>query len=114
MIQKQRVGVKYFTASRLMVVAMLLVIESCSTFTVTSKQTPNADDIFTTTKIAWAWGISDVKLQEDCSGNGLQFVAMETNWLYSLCSVATLGIIVPMEIQYRCAGVPAHDGGTIH
>jgi hypothetical protein len=90
--------------------AMLITIESCSTFTVTSNQTPKSDETKSMTVVSYLWGLSDPDIKAECKGMGLLFVATKTNYLYSLCSVVTLGIVTPMTVQYRCAGDQLHEG----
>lgn len=89
---------------------LLISVESCSTFTVKSIQTPKTDDIKSTTVVSYFWGISDPDVKAECEGKGFEFVASKTNYLYSLCSVITLGIVTPMTVQYRCAGDQLHEG----
>jgi hypothetical protein len=89
------------------------VCEGCSTVNVTARQAPSADDTYNTTVWALWWGGSDPVESVDCKGNGLKIVSMSTSWLYSLITVATLGAVVPMDVQYRCTSEPMQGGGEI-
>lgn len=88
----------------------VLIIEGCSTFTVRSQQTPKTDDTYTVTKVSYLWGLSDPVFSADCGGRGFEFVSSNTNLLYGICSVVTLGIVTPMQVTYRCTGVQLQEG----
>lgn len=103
---------------RVMVVVVTLIsfqvaLEGCSTVNVIAKQASKADDIKKTTVCALWWGGGDPVISADCNGNGMQIVSTSSNWLYSLCTVVTLGAVVPMDIQYRCTSEPMQNGGTL-
>ena len=84
-----------------------------STVTVTANQASLADDTIKKTEVALWWGISDPLENVDCKGNCLKYVSVKTNWLYSLCTVVTLGAVVPMDVEYRCMSASMQDGGTL-
>jgi hypothetical protein len=110
------VNAHHLEANRTIVLVFVLLFctfGGCSTVTVTAVQASKADDIYTKTVVALWWGGSDPEEKVDCQGNGLQFVSVKTNWLYSLCSVLTLGAVVPADIQYRCTSVPLQENGPI-
>ncbi len=90
-----------------------LSFESCSTANVTARQAPLADDTYKTTVWAMWWGASDPVESVDCNGNGLKIVSVSTSWLYSLVTVVTLGAVVPMDVEYRCASESMQGGGDI-
>lgn len=92
---------------------LMISFEGCSTVEVKALQSSKADDIYSKTVIALWWGGSDPLEEVDCNGNGLQFVQVKSNWLYSLCTVVTVGAVVPFDIHYRCTSVPMQDGGEI-
>jgi hypothetical protein len=57
------------------------------------------------TVVSWLWGFaqaSDVD-EAHCNGNGLAHVRARTNLGFSLLSVATLGIVMPQQIEWWCA-----------
>jgi hypothetical protein len=90
-----------------------IVQEGCSSISVTAKQASKADDTFKKTEFALWWGLSDPVENVDCKGNGLQVVNVSTNWIYSLCTVITLGAVVPVDVEYRCTTGSLQGGGTI-
>lgn len=95
------------------VLSFMVCAEGCSTVNVKANQTSKADDIKKTTVCALWWGASDPIVTANCNGNGLQIVSTTSNWLYSLCTVITLGAVVPMDVEYRCTSEPLQNGGTL-
>jgi hypothetical protein len=87
--------------------------DGCSTVSIIAKQASKADDTFNKTEVALWWGLSDPVENVDCKGNGLQVVNVSTNWIYSLCSVVTLGAVVPVDVEYRCTTGSLQGGDTI-
>lgn len=102
------------SGTALIVISVLFIsIEGCSAVEVKAVQSSKTDDIFSKTVVALWWGGGDPLEEVDCSGNGLQFVRVKSSWLYSLCTVVTLGAVVPFDIEYRCTSIPLQDGGEI-
>ena len=102
--------------SRLLVMmctALLFTSESCTSVHVRAKEASKADDIQRKTVVALWWGAADPVENVDCNGNGLQIVSTGTSWVYALCTVLTLGAVVPVDVEYRCTSVPLQPGGTI-
>ena len=59
---------------------------------------------------AYAWGVwvsPEIRSAEDCK-RGMYDVVVENNYFYSLASVVTLGLWMPMNVSYRCKapGIP--------
>lgn len=92
---------------------LLITLTSCSSVNVTANQASLADDTESKTVVALWWGGSDVQENVDCNGNGLKLVRVSTNWLYSLCTVVTLGAVAPFEVEYRCTTGELDGGGSI-
>lgn len=101
-------------------------MEGCSTVSVKAYQSSQADPKDTTaqkdghyykTVYALWWGASDIVQNVDCNdngqSNGLSIVNVRTNWLYSLCSIVTLGAVVPLDVEYRCTSNQLQGGGVI-
>jgi hypothetical protein len=68
---------------------------------------------------AFAWGLVrqdlavDVCRAQSLDGKGgFEEVKIETNALYILASVVTLGIWIPLKVSYRCAK-PSSPTGTL-
>ncbi|MCC5905431.1 MAG: hypothetical protein JJU13_04450 [Balneolaceae bacterium] len=58
------------------------------------------------------WGLMQARdiSADDCLSNALDEVRITTNLGYSIVSVATLGIWMPMDMRWRCAKEPLIDG----
>ena len=51
------------------------------------------------------WGlVQENDFADNCLGPGIHEVRVSTNFGYSLISVTTLGIWVPMDLEWTCAG----------
>lgn len=64
---------------------------------------------------AYLWGAyvsPEIRSAEDCR-NGMYDVVVESNYLYSLASVFTLGIWMPVDVSYRCKAPFVQGGGTV-
>jgi len=64
---------------------------------------------------AYLWGSfvsPEIRSAEDCK-NGMYDVVVENNYFYSLASVFTLGIWMPMDVSYRCKAKGVAGGGTV-
>ena len=64
---------------------------------------------------AYLWGAyvsPEIRSAEDCR-NGMYDVVVENNYFYSLASVFTLGIWMPMDVSYRCKAPGVQGGGTV-
>jgi len=62
---------------------------------------------------AYAWGVwvsPEVRSAETCK-QGMYDVVVENNYFYSLATVVTLGLWMPIDVSYRCKapGVPTGD-----
>ena len=62
---------------------------------------------------AYAWGVwvsPEIRSAETCK-QGMYDVVVENNYFYSLASVVTLGLWMPIDVSYRCKapGVPTGD-----
>jgi hypothetical protein len=104
--------VHQFVLVVLVLSSLTITFEGCSTVHVVANQASLADDTYKTTVWALWWGVSDPVESVDCNGDGLKIVSMKTNWIYSLCTVVTLGAVVPMDIEYRCT-LGSLDGGDV-
>lgn len=64
---------------------------------------------------AYLWGSfvkPEIMSAEDCK-RGMYDVVVENNYLYSLASVFTLGIWMPIDVSYRCKSPGLQGGGTV-
>ena len=59
------------------------------------------------------WGlIQENEFADNCLGQGIHEVRVSTNFGYALVSVVTLGIWVPMDIEWTCAGEAPPDSSV--
>jgi len=91
----------------------LSVLDGCSAVHVRANQASVADDIQHKTVVALWWGVDDPLESVECGGQGLHLVSVKTSWIYSLCTVVTLGAVVPMDIEYRCTSKSLEGGDDI-
>jgi hypothetical protein len=76
----------------------------CYHYRVTPASSVPADDGHSTTKHALFWGLLQERAEEpNCQGNGASEVVASTNLGYALVSVVSLGIWVPMSLEWKCA-----------
>ena len=64
---------------------------------------------------AYAWGYwvsPEITSAEQCR-QGMYDVVVESNYFYSLATVVTLGLWMPMDVSYRCRAPGAVDGGVV-
>ena len=59
-----------------------------------------------------AWVSPEILSAEECK-RGMYDVVVENNYLYSLASVVTLGIWMPVDVSFRCKAPDAVDGGVV-
>jgi len=55
---------------------------------------------------AFLWGLVQPSAIDSCSDKGVTDVRVTTNYGYQLLSVVTLGIWVPMDVEFRCTKRP--------
>jgi hypothetical protein len=76
----------------------------CYHYRIMPANTAPADDGHSTTKHAFFWGLLQERAEEpNCQGNGASEIVASTNFGYALISVATLGIWVPLTLEWKCA-----------
>ena len=62
---------------------------------------------------AWgAWVSPEVMSAETCK-RGMYDVVVENNYFYSLASVVTLGVWMPIDVSYRCKAPGVQGGGVV-
>ena len=92
------------------VLAFLLVAEGCYHFRVTAPSPDPATEYQSRTVHSFFWGLIQESVPaNDCASNALDEVTMTTNLGYSVISVVTLGIWMPMNVRWRCARQEAPD-----
>ena len=64
---------------------------------------------------AYAWGVwvsPGIRSAATCK-DGMSDVVVENNYFYSLASVVTLGVWMPMDVSYRCKAPGVQGGGVV-
>jgi len=103
--------------STALVVAALLLVGGCANYqTRVADGKPLSDQAYEgDTMHALLWGAyvkPEIMSAEDCK-HGMYDVVAENNYLYSLVSVVTIGIWMPLDVKYRCKAPGVQGGGTV-
>jgi hypothetical protein len=97
----------------LVLAASLACAQGCATYRVTI---PDSDPKVKTYRggpmQAYLWGIwyAPEVMAAECQGEGINDVVIKRNYLHDLASVLTLGIWMPVAIDFRCKA-PRGDVG---
>ncbi len=62
---------------------------------------------------AFFWGLLQSPqyiVAENCKSNAINDVYITTNYGYAFATVVSLGIWAPIDVEWRCAEQPSHDG----
>jgi hypothetical protein len=64
---------------------------------------------------AFFWGTTydPQVLAADCGREAINDVRIQRTYLYDLASVFTLGIWMPIEVEFRCASARIREGAPI-
>ena len=92
----------------------LVFVQGCAKYRLDMKDSDPAENPYKSRMMhAFAWGLL-YKPQQVTTGcdteTGINDVIVKSNYLYDLASVLTLGIWMPIEVEYRCQ---AGRGGVI-
>lgn len=90
---------------RLLIPVVLLVIAThgCYHYRVIATESA-ATEYEKRTVYSLFWGLAQENIPaSDCLSGGINEVRVSTNFGYALVSVATLGIVVPLDMEWRCA-----------
>jgi hypothetical protein len=98
----------------LLLVFLILIplAASCYHYRVIAPEPEPATDYEMRTVHSLFWGLKQARdiTADDCLSNALDEVRITTNLGYSVVSVATLGIWMPMDVRWRCAKEPPIEG----
>lgn len=95
----------------LLVLILLPVQAGCYHYRVIVPEPDPATEYERRTVHALFWGLLQTDVPaSDCLSNAMDEVRVTTNFGYLVASVATLGIWVPLDVQWRCAKTPSPDG----
>jgi len=100
----------------LVLVAGLAWAQGCATYRVTPPDSFPADPSYRkATMHAFFWGTwNDPEfLPADCGQEAINDVRIQRNYLHDLASVFTLGIWMPIEVEFRCASARIREGAPI-
>jgi hypothetical protein len=91
---------------------MLTFLSGCYHYRVAAPDPDPATDYEKRVAHSLFWGLLQSRdiSADDCLSNALDEVRMSTNLGYSVISIATLGIWMPMNVQWKCAGEPLQEG----
>lgn len=87
----------------------IIVFCSCSSTTVIMpRNVAQVHDPHKCTSWSFFWGaLEDKKFKNteltDCQGNGLSMVTVRTNAAFVILNVISLGIVMPIRIEFDCA-----------
>lgn len=103
--------------SKILLIAVPLLLfwgQGCYHYRVTTQDRPATEyEKKTVHNLLWGLLTQDAPAM-DCVGegksNGLDEVRVSTNLGYLIVSVATLGIWVPLDVEWRCARLPVEEG----
>jgi hypothetical protein len=87
----------------------MVVVSGCYNYRVAAPHVSNANEVRSVTKWAYLWGAIQ-EADEDttcvCLNHGLKEVTAQRNLLHILVGTVTLGIAVPVRLEYQCAKSP--------
>ena len=100
----------------LVLVAALAYAQGCATYRVTIPDSHPADINYQgRTMHAFVWGAwyDPQVLAAECGREAINDVKIKRNLLHDLASVLTLGIWMPIDVNFRCASASIREGGPI-
>lgn len=94
-------------------VLTIFVFEGCYHYRVVVPESDPATDYEDATMHSLFWGLVNnppKQLTDDCISNSIDEVRVTTNLGYALISIVTLGIWMPMDVEWRCSKpTPIHS-----
>ncbi len=91
--------------------ASLALTQGCAEYQLKMKDSDPEHNPYISEMIhAYAWGTlySPLQITAGCNTEtGINDVVVQRNYLYDLASVLTLGIWMPIEVEYRCQAGPS-------
>ena len=98
----------------LMVIPLLglsFLLPACAHYRVVVPEPTPATDYQTVTMHAYLWGaIEDTQPTENCLDNLIDEVRVKQTFPYVLATTLTLGIWMPLEVEWKCAKRPLKEG----
>ena len=91
--------------------ALALLLSGCATHRlIVAEPNPTDDRPGVVSSSAFGWGAVQRRTVADCDTNLIDEVRVRQNFGQALATVLTLGIWMPVRIEYRCAKVPSPEG----
>jgi hypothetical protein len=91
----------------------LILVQGCAQYHLDMSDSDPAEKPYSGKTIhALGWGLlyKPQQITTDCNTEtGINDVIVKSNYLYNLVSVLTLGIWMPIEIEYRCQAGPSEE-----
>lgn len=87
------------------ILLLMLLMQGCYHFRIDTSA-PHATEVHHATKSAFFWGLMQPSAVDDCDDKGVTDVRVSTNLGYQLVAIVTLGIWVPMDVEWRCVKRP--------
>ena len=98
----------------LILITSLAIAQGCAEYQVRVPSEHPADINYQGgTMNAWFWGkwnSPQVMAAEECDITGINDVLIKRNYLNDLISVITLGIYMPIEVNFRCLSAGPEEG----
>jgi hypothetical protein len=92
---------------------LLLGLAGCADYRLVVPEPNPATEVERVTMHAFLWGfVGDTQPAHNCVANALDEVRVRTHYGYALVSVLTLGLWMPLDVEWRC-GKPPLDAGEI-
>ena len=91
---------------------VVLSANGCAHYRVTVPDSDPLGDYEGDKMHAFFWGLYNKPevLAAECEGEGIDNARIQSNFLYNLAGVVTLGIWMPIEVRYQCKAPPADAG----
>jgi hypothetical protein len=88
----------------LLLLVLIMLVPGCYHTRVLVNNPDPATEYQSEVTTSYFWGlVQNNPVAKDCLSNRIDEVRVSTNFGYLLVSVATLGIVVPMQVEWRCA-----------
>lgn len=97
---------RFGPAKKLLFVSLMFSLQSCYQYRVLNTNNDPATEY--QKKVLWSsfWGLvnkpKDFVVPNCSNNNALDEVQFQTNFGYSLITVATLGILAPVQVRWKC------------
>jgi hypothetical protein len=106
------------TIARLSIFLILLglstTLQSCARYRVVVPAPIPGTTAQKETMQAYFWGaMEETVATENCQGNGLDEVVIRRTLPNTLATILTLGIWMPLDVEWRCAKIPQTEGSGL-